>query len=660
MKKHLSRVLPLYVLLLLFTIFATSDATVRRRDYTIPTTNLELLKPLTPITRKEPQDVYLNLELSYTDLAPDGYTRKVWTANGQYPGPLIHCNRGDRLIINVTNNLKDPATIHWHGIFQLGSTWYDGVGGQTQCPIPAGVSFIYNYTVGEQVGTYWWHSHYLAQYVDGIRGPLIINNPDDPYLGQYDYEYVLTLEDWYHVESHNLVAMRLAQGYEAFNPIPDAGLISGRGQYNCSKAQSGAKCDSNNMPAIYTVTKGKKYRFRIINMSAEAFFFFSIDQHKLKVIEVDGVDIKEIELSVLPIHIGQRFSVIVEASQDSGSYWIRADIPKQCILNRNGTINNNSDIIHNSNITGILRYDDASNDTLPQSNKFNDDWYKKLSPCHDLDINLIKPYEAVAPPQKVTDQFNISIMIYGDSKHTTKAYINGQSWVPDLKNPSIMKIMDQNISATEFPINANAYMYDTEGGAVEIVIYNQNGGDHPFHLHGHNFFIIGMGSSGSPDASQYNLVDPPLRDTVTLPGDGWAVIRYLINNPGVWAFHCHIEWHVELGMVFQLIEMQSKLQQLKMPPSVEALCQPGYQHTKRLAIPFPDDEGTTITPGGYVIPNSKGSTKRLAIPSPDDDNGTTITPGGYVIPNSKEGSTKVKRTTERNIKYTTKRNAWKW
>ncbi|CAG8857519.1 42863_t:CDS:2, partial [Gigaspora margarita] len=89
-------------------------------------------------------------------------------------------------------------TIHWHGIFQLGSSWYDGVGGQTQCAIPPGVSFIYNYTVGDQVGTYWWHSHYLAQYVDGIRGPLIINDPDDPYLGQYDYEYVLTLEDWYH------------------------------------------------------------------------------------------------------------------------------------------------------------------------------------------------------------------------------------------------------------------------------------------------------------------------------------------------------------------------------------------------------------------------------------------------------------------------------
>ncbi|RIB11714.1 Multicopper oxidase [Gigaspora rosea] len=628
MKKHFSSVLPLYVILLLFTIFATSDATIRRRDYTVPTVYPELLQTLTPITTKDPQDIYINLVLSYTDLAPDGYTRKVWTANGQYPGPLIHCNRGDRLIINVTNNFEDPTTIHWHGIFQLGSNWYDGVGGQTQCPILPGTSFVYNYTVGDQVGTYWWHSHYLAQYVDGLRGPLIVNDPDDPYLGQYDYEYVLTLEDWYHQLAEDLVAMRLAPGYSAFNPVPDAGLISGRGQYNCSRADSGAKCDPNNMPAIYTVTKGKKYRFRIINMSAEAFFWFSIDGHKLTVIEVDGVAVKSIELSVLPIHIGQRFSVIVDASKDVGSYWIRADIPEDCIFNSPETINANSDLDNNNNITGILRYDGAPND-LPNSKKFNDAWSNNLFPCQDLDISLIKPYEPVSPPQKVTDQFNISVTLGPDKKNTTKAYINGQSWAPDLTNPSIMKIMEEKINATKFPVNANAYMYDSEGGAVEIVIYNQNGAEHPFHLHGHNFFIIGMGSSGSPDVSQYNLIDPPLRDTITLPGSGWAVIRYLINNPGVWAFHCHIEWHVELGMVFQLIEMQSKIQELTLPPSVEALCKPGYQNTKRLAIPsaYPDDGETTITPGGYALYNPTKS------------------------------STKVKRTNKRSIEFTGKRKA---
>ncbi|CAG8741672.1 15068_t:CDS:2, partial [Cetraspora pellucida] len=282
---------------------APSYSTIRRRSFTPPNFNMELFKPLAPITTKEPTTHDINFVLSYTDLAPDGYTRKVWTVN-------------------------DPTTIHWHGIFQLGTNWYDGVGGQTQCPILSGASLVYDFTVGDQVGTYWWHSHYLAQYVDGVRGPFIINDPDDPYLSSYDFEYVLTVEDWYHSPSADLVALRVAPGYQGFNPIPDAGLITGRGQYNCSAALSGTECDSNNMPAIYGVQKGKRYRFRIINMSAEAFFWFSIDEHMLQVIEVDGVSIKAVNITVLPIHIGQRFSVIVEASQEVGNYWIRADIPQ--------------------------------------------------------------------------------------------------------------------------------------------------------------------------------------------------------------------------------------------------------------------------------------------------------------------------------------------
>lgn len=73
--------------------------------------------------------------------------------------------------------------------------WYDGVPSQTQCPISNRVSFIYNYTISNQSGTYWYHLHFLAQYVDGILDPLIVHDPDDPYKGSYDEEYVLTMGD---------------------------------------------------------------------------------------------------------------------------------------------------------------------------------------------------------------------------------------------------------------------------------------------------------------------------------------------------------------------------------------------------------------------------------------------------------------------------------
>ncbi|CAG8780665.1 15136_t:CDS:2, partial [Acaulospora colombiana] len=120
-------------------------------------------------------------------------------------------------IVNVTNNLVDPSTIHWHGLFQSDTNWYDGVAGVNQCPIPDGYSFVYNFTAGNQIGTYWWHSHFLSQYVDGLYGPLIIHDPEDPFLKEYDYEYILTLTDWYHTPSSELVVQRMAPGYQGFN-----------------------------------------------------------------------------------------------------------------------------------------------------------------------------------------------------------------------------------------------------------------------------------------------------------------------------------------------------------------------------------------------------------------------------------------------------------
>ncbi|PKB94472.1 Cupredoxin, partial [Rhizophagus irregularis] len=145
-------------------------------------------------------------------------------------------------------------------------------------------SFIYNFTTGDQHGTFWYHSHFMAQYADGLRGALIVHVPDDPYLKEYDYEYVITLSDWHHRR-----------------PIPDSPLLSGRSRYNCNGAPDGSKCKPNAPLAVYNVKKNKKYRFRIINTAADAFFIFSIDEYKLKLIESEGIYIKPTIIEKLPI-----------------------------------------------------------------------------------------------------------------------------------------------------------------------------------------------------------------------------------------------------------------------------------------------------------------------------------------------------------------------
>ncbi|KAF8880224.1 Cupredoxin [Gymnopilus junonius] len=123
-------------------------------------------------------------------IQPDGYNRSAVLAavnetTGLLPGPLISGIKcGDTFNLNVVNELSD-TTMHWHGFFQHGSNWADGPVGVNQCPIIPGDSFLYQFSVPDQAGTFWYHSHHSTQYCDGLRGPFVVYDPDDPYLSQY-------------------------------------------------------------------------------------------------------------------------------------------------------------------------------------------------------------------------------------------------------------------------------------------------------------------------------------------------------------------------------------------------------------------------------------------------------------------------------------------
>ena len=77
---------------------------------------------------------------------------------------------------------------HFHGIYQEGTNWEDGAAFVNQCPIATGNSFLYEFTCLDQAGTFWYHSHLSTQYCDGLRGPMVIYDPDDPYLDLYDVD----------------------------------------------------------------------------------------------------------------------------------------------------------------------------------------------------------------------------------------------------------------------------------------------------------------------------------------------------------------------------------------------------------------------------------------------------------------------------------------
>ncbi|KAI4326266.1 hypothetical protein MLD38_031595 [Melastoma candidum] len=112
------------------------------------------------------------------------------------------------------------------------------------------------------------------------------------------------------------------------------------------------------------------------------------------------------------------------------------------------------------------------------------------------------------------------------------------------------------------------------GTNLEMVLQDTgflNKENHPIHVHGHNFFIVGQGFGnfdGNKDPANYNLVDPPERNTIAVPMGGWAAIRLKADNPGAWFVHCHLEVHNSWGlaMAFIVLDGLDQSQRLLPPP----------------------------------------------------------------------------------------------
>jgi iron transport multicopper oxidase len=159
-----------------------------------------------------------------------------------------------------------------------------------------------NITQIEQPGTYWYHSHVRGQYPDGLRGPLIIDDPDSPYKDQYDEEIILTLADWYHQMPSTLLNFFISYANPTgAEPVPDAALFN----------------DTQNLKI--NIEPGKTYLFRMINMAAFAAQYLWFEGHTMRIVEVDGVYTEPAEADMIYLTAAQRYSVLITAKNDTSA-----------------------------------------------------------------------------------------------------------------------------------------------------------------------------------------------------------------------------------------------------------------------------------------------------------------------------------------------------
>jgi FtsP/CotA-like multicopper oxidase with cupredoxin domain len=188
-----------------------------------------------------------------------------------------------------------------------------------QCPLAPGQSKTYTFLC-TQFGTSWYHSHFSAQYGDGVLGPIVIYGPA---TADYDVDLgAMPISDWYHDTAYQAAEIASLGG----PPAADNGLINGT-----MLNPSGVGGAYNKV----TLTQGKKYRLRLINTALDNHFKVSLDGHNLTVIQADFVPIVPYSTQWLFIGIGQRYDVIITANEPVSSYWFRADVQAACGANNN-------------------------------------------------------------------------------------------------------------------------------------------------------------------------------------------------------------------------------------------------------------------------------------------------------------------------------------
>ncbi|KAJ8508845.1 hypothetical protein ONZ45_g8915 [Pleurotus djamor] len=478
-------------------------------------------------------------------IAPDGFNRSTVLAGGTFPGAMIHGKKGDHFQLNVVNQLSDASmardtSIHWHGLFQKGTNWADGVSMVNQCPIVPQESFLYDFSVPDQAGTFWYHSHVGTQYCDGLRGPFIIYDDQDPHQSLYDVDdesTVLMLGDWYHLPSPQVTGI----------PHPDATVFNGLGR-------------SLNGPAsplyVQNVAFGTRYRLRLINAGCDSNYVFSIDGHTFTIIEADGQNTEPLQVDQLQIFPGQRYSIVLNANQTVGNYWIRAN-PSTGDPGFDNNMN-----------SAILRYQGAP---IAEPSTV------ETTPANPLfEYNLHALADAAAPGKPVPGGADVNInldIVFDDVNILWK--INGVSWVAPTV-PVLLQIMSGTYDVHDLAPTGS--IYDIEAGQVveltmpAVAIF----GPHPIHLHGHAFSVVR--SAGS---SNYNFVNPVRRDVVSigLPSDNDNVtIRFVADNAGPWFLHCHIDWHLDVGFAVAFAEAAAQTPQANPVPSGNA------SHTPALLV----------------------------------------------------------------------------
>jgi FtsP/CotA-like multicopper oxidase with cupredoxin domain len=392
--------------------------------------------------------------------------------------------------VRVENGIDEPSLIHWHG---LTPPWQqDGVPGVSGPPIPPGGSADYDFPL-RFGGTFWMHSHQGLQEQLLMAAPLIIHDQRDRPDQQ---EVVIMLADFSFTPPDQIFA-GLRKGADGVKPVSAKGGMAGM------KMGGGAKPDLNDVkydaflandrtladPEVVKVEPGGSALLRLINSSAMSAYHIDLGALDGELVAADGFAVAPIRGRNFPIAVAQRLDIRLAIPRASKAYPVLAVLEGE------------------RKQTGIVLV--AGNGPVARI----PDLAKAPSTALTLDLERRLRARRPLTPRKADRVHTVNLT--GDMAKYIWS-INNVAWNQDVP---------------PLPV--------ANGERVELILINQTRMPHPMHLHGHEFQVVEIDGKRFPGA---------VRDTVLVPPSRRVVIAFDANNPGLWAFHCHLLYHLDAGM----------------------------------------------------------------------------------------------------------------
>lgn len=406
------------------------------------------------------------------------------------------------------------------------------------------------------------------------------------------------VQDWYHDLSDGLLRQTLSPGSEA-SPTPNGALINGANTVDCS-SHPDRKCDNSTTTIpVFNLAPNQQHRLRIINVGGFAWFEVSVDKHlSLPVTEVDGVNVEPKSDSAILVGPGQRYSIVLSTNQtETDLFWFRARMLNHCfsenVLPDNGV----------ATAQAVVRYNSTGPSTefegnLPPPTTENDSGRFTVI-CKDNAPGTYVPIPAQSAPEYAHHSWYLRVNLEIGAWRLERGFLNQSTFRPNLHYPTLHRAIDGLATGNEtFDVEGvnekafekkNELVVSSKGvEVVDIILQNFDEGNHPFHLHGTQMYILAAGHGYFPgyeklglkpegkgllDASNNSIVaNPTRRDVTTAEAFGWTLIRFVADNPGIWLFHCHMIWHGEAGMAMQFMSRTDVMKDWKIPAQSAELC----------------------------------------------------------------------------------------